>query len=314
MRFNFHLAACAASNTLTAKLREGLRLACLAGGMHRMGEDVTIVNVSPELRSSFRFDPFKHLLGDARTGVNIYPAEMLKGQQKRIDVGFKCSVGIQNDGWYLDRCRVLVAHEYDPKHDERSNLLPVPFMVHDSVMDQFIWDGLFERFLSNDVEAIRAFYYKPKTGLLGMRACTHYPRRLFCESAPEWADLGLYTVQQMTPKEHLPWLSQFVGGLLLPGTTPKSNLMSLLALLGVAIVAPPINVRDTPRMNGNNTVIFHHDFNSGIAPLPVAWDAVRSELDRGDDGLEYVISQATSDYVNSWSPQGQARLLVERLK
>lgn len=305
MKFLFHLTEAAINNTQTAQFREAQRMGCLALGLDLLGHEVSIADASPAFRQSPRWKPFARLYQrEMPTGIHVVPAETLKGRDKTADVAFKCSVGTQQDHWYLGRCQVLVAHEYDPHYNDHAALLPVPFMVHDSVMDELLHDGLFEAYAANRLDEVRAFYSRPKTGLLGMRACLHHHRRRFCEGAPDWANLGLYTHQPtggFLPGEHMRWATMFRGGLCLPGTTPKTNLPSLLALLGVAIVSPrfPETCRDTPRISERNAVIFE------------SWEQVRGHL-MDDVRLAETVAQATHDYINGWSAMGQARLLAER--
>lgn len=266
-----------------------------------LGHEVRIVGASEEFRGSERYPHFKDLFAEHKMGaLEVFPAETMRNREHRVDVGIKCSVGIQNDALYLSRCQVLVAHEYDVQFDEHPRLLPVPFMVHDSCMAGFITEGMFEAFIGNDIRAIRERYSSEKTGLLGLRCCGWTKRKEFCADAPEWADIGFYDTPQMKSLEHARWISGYRGGLCLRGDTPKSNLASMLALLGVGIVMQPIERRETPRMDFRNTVQFG------------SWEQVKMELEN-DSHLGDITAQATNDYIEGWSPAGQARLIAERL-
>jgi hypothetical protein len=301
MTFNFHLTNAAGNNNREARIREQTRMACIARGLSIMGHEVRIVGASEEFRGSERYTHFKDLFAEHKTGaLEVHPAETMRNREHRVDVGIKCSVGIQNDANYLSRCQVLVAHEYDENFDDHPHLLPVPFMVHDSVMAGFITDGMFDAFIRNEVRSIRERYCREKNGLLGLRCCGWTKRKEFCANAPEWADIGFYDTPQMKALEHARWISGFRGGLCLRGDTPKTNSPSLLALLGVAIVMQPIARRDTPRMDYRNTIQFG------------SWEQVRLELEN-DSHLGDITAQATNDYINGWSPLGQARLIAERL-
>jgi hypothetical protein len=148
-----------------------------------------------------------------------------------------------------------------------------------------------------------------------MKACTHYHRRRFIDFAPPWTDLSLYTYQPtegLEPPDHIRWISGFRGGLSLPGTTPKTNLPSLLALLGVAIVTPPFpqGIRDTPPITEANAIVGEYD-GSPEKETFKDWGAVKAQLEDAER-LKAVVDQATSDYVECWSPAGQARLIAER--
>lgn len=301
MIFNFHITNAAGNNNREARIREQTRMACIARGLTFLGHDVRIVGASEEFRGSERYPHFKDLFSEHKVGaLEVFPAETMRNREHRVDVGIKCSVGIQDDALYLNLCQVLVAHEYDVKLDDDPRLLPVPFMVHDSCMAGFIADGMFNAFIRNDIRAIRERYGHKKAGLLGLRCCGWTKRKEFCADAPEWADIGFYDTPQMKALEHARWISGFRGGLCLRGDTPKSNLASLLALLGVAIVMQPIERRDTPRMDSRNTIQFG------------SWQQVLAELEN-DSRLSDIMAQATNDYIEGWSPMGQARLIAERL-
>lgn len=304
MNFNFHLSRAASNNTIVARLRENCRMGCIALGLRELGHNVKIVSVNDDFKLCPRWSSFSDLYG-MLTGdvIDVWPAEEAVRGQRTIRVAIKTSVGIKNDAVILDRVPVVLAHEYDPALDGHPSLIRVPFMIHDSAMDALMEVGLFRNFICNDLKTIRehfgGFIKPPK--LLGYAANRIASRAAFLENVPDWVDATLYDVQEMAAATHMRWLMGFVGGLALPGHTPKTNLPPLLAMLGRVIVTVPIDVRDTPPLDGSNSIQFFD------------WESTR-ELLEDDDAVNEITGNAERAYIENWSPMGQARLLVEKIK
>lgn len=304
MRFVFHLANCAVSNTPEAKLRESTRMACLAWCLDKLGHEVLIADLQSTFAQSNRYRHFEHIPGGPGTkdDIHVVPAEVLRNAMVPWPklVAVKCSVGIKHDSALLSRCSVLVAHEYDPTFEDHEKLLKVPFLVHDRVISDLIEQKLFDAYLLDDIVTLRKELCRPKTRLLGFSGAGWSRRKAFCEGAPDWAEIRFYDTHPMGGLEHARWISGFVGGLYLSGDTPKTNTMPLLALLGVAIVCPVIATEDEPPLCFNNCVPFK------------SWDDVHANL-LDEARLAERIAAATADYVYGWSPLGQSASIVRKL-
>ena len=287
---NFYTRNAASNNTSEARLRESTRMCAIAYGLSTLGCDVRIVDAPDELTSSDRWQFFRHLHGTAIKGPRVDSAESGVG-----DVGIKCSVNTRRDREHLARCQTLVAHEYEDAMENHHRLLKVPFLVHDRVLSGFVELELFQAWLDNDIYRIReAFPWQPEKGV-GFCGAGWKHRKAFLRDAPDWVECRFYDTHPMSGVEHARWLCGFKGGLCLRGDTPKTNLPVLLALLGVPIVMQPISRIDTPPISRDNAIMFS------------SWEQVHSEL----EDVTAIRDRATRDYIESWSPTGQARLLME---
>lgn len=313
MKFSFHIKNAAINNSWEAHRREATRMACIALAMERAGHDVRIVDVSPQYMECPNWQFFKHLHGGSHGGFTVYPAEMLRRGQTGVDVAFRCSVGTKFDQSYIGQCRLLVAHEYAKEVENEPKLLPVCFGVHLNISEILMRNGLFDAYIDNDLEPIREFFRtgaEPHDEVVGCYA-QNWPHRVyFVENKPDWVYAEFYDHSPSKPamesEAHTRWLCGFSAGLALRGDTPKTNLPPLLALLGIPIVMQPIAVFDTPPFDDTNTVLMQLDEDGRPD-----WCYVMRMLS-DHDAVASRQCKATQDYINGWSPAGQARLIAER--
>lgn len=308
MRFAFFLADCAGNNSWEAHRRETTRMACIAECLHRDGHAVCIQAVSRQFRDSANWRFFKHLDGQDSKAFSVHPAESIRRGVRGIHVAFKCSVGTKWDGDYLRESRLVVAHEYDAAFEQEPRLLKVPFLCHNNIIEHLMQAGLFEDYVTNNLQPIREHFRNGATqhdkpiGFYGQ----NWPcRKAFCENSPEWADIGFYdhspTYPAMESSRHARWLCGFKAALALRGDTPKTNLPSLLAMLGIPIVMERVTATD-----------FHPFDSPAIIPFD-SWEQVRRDI--GDEGLlAAYVDAATAAYVDYWSPAGQAKAIVQKMR
>lgn len=304
MRFTVHLAGCAANNSEHAKIREATRLALIALSLEKLGHDVRIADALPEVKASRRWDFWKHLYDKGATGgVVIRAAEEFLTAGKRGDVGLKTSVGMRNDRRLLAAFRLLLAHEYDSYVEDFPNLLPVPFMISDRMMDHLIDVGLFRAFIDLDLELIRSFYPRSEdNGLVGFCGYGWAWRKQFLKDAPHWVVRKFYDSHLMTAGEHWQWLYGFRAGLALVGDNQKTYLPPMLAMLGIPIVLQPYDKLETPKMNATTAILCDG----------TNWCDVLEELNDRDE-VDSIVANATDAYLGGWSHLGQAKLICERL-
>ena len=313
MKFSFYLKSAAANNTWEAQRRESTRMACIALAMERQGHDVQIADASPQFMDCPNWQFFKHLHGASNGGFTVYPAETLRRGQSGVDIAFRCSVGTKFDQSYIGQCRLLVAHEYAKEVENEPKLLPVPFMIHNEVIQVLAEDGLFDAFIDNDLDTIRNHFREGSVRhdkLVGFIGGDWPSRKSLCDNHPEWVDVAFYDhvgTRRMEAAEHCRWLMRFSAALAMSGSTPKTNLPSLLAMLGIPIVMEPITVFDTPPFDDTNTILMQLD----AAGRP-DWSRVLRVLSN-PDAVASRQAKATNDYIGSWSPAGHARLISERL-
>ncbi len=313
MKFAFDLRNAAGTNTPKAQIRECTRLASIAWCLEDQEEfwnvQARIIAAPSIFMKSERWKFFRHLYDpDWKVAdTSVVPAEVARLSDKQHDVGIKTSVACHFDELYLKRFRLLVAHEYDERFYGERNLLPVPFFVHDRVIETFIRYNVFEEYLRNEVRTIRYTFarrnIRKQKRLCGWCGATTYEgRRTILAKAASWLLVEPYeSTHKMAADDHIRWLGDLKGALALPGDTPKTNLPPLLALMGIPIVMWPIDRFDTPPIDSSNAIMVEN------------WEQVRLAL-RSQETRSRVSLKATRDYKESWSPAGQARLIVERLK
>lgn len=307
MKFAFHLIQCAQNNTDEARVREATRMAMICWCMNRQGHDAFIASAAPVFMNSNRWPIMQSLYRpDWREGVSVHPAESLRRGLQSCDVAFRCSVGTKHDSQYLERCKLLVAHEYADELHEHPRLLKTTFGVHHNIFDSLIPNGLMLDFLENRLEPIQRFFridgvqHEKPVGFYGQK----WPhRQALLETAPDWVQWGLYDHTPAHPamptNEHTKWACGFKAYLALRGDSPKTNAPALLAMLKVPMVFEPIHRVDTPPIDDTNSI-----------PL-TSWDRVKEYLDK-PTWLAGVAAKAEMDYIAGWSPAGQARLIAER--
>lgn len=302
MRFYFDTVNAAFNNCLDAHIRETTRMLCIAEALKILGHDVE-AKASDNFKSSGRAAHFSVPLTNRGVSANetlVISAEAcLSGNLRNLRrIGIKTSVGVQNDK-ALSRCFELVlAHEFDRPRD---NYVPVPFLVHDRLLAEWMGSGLFSHYLNDNIDTLRAQYESRTSKLLGFCGFSHPVRRAFTRDAPGWADITYYETHRLSAAEHARWLCGFRGGLLLPGDTPKTNLHGLLAILGRVIVAPPQERQCEPPLDQFNSVVFE------------SWEQVHAILS-DESRCNLLAAKATEDYKRGWSPLGQARLIEQGLQ
>ena len=310
LRFSFELKNAAGNNSPKAQVRECTRMASLCMCLHIMGHASFIKSAPAPFQLSDRWRFFKHLYDPNAGGIDVVPAEVAKVSHRTHSIGLKCGVGVQHDKMMLRRFRLLVAHEYDEKSVSGSDpkLLRVPFFVHDRVIQDFMDKGVFVAYLRNDLVSIRDKYQIDRPAnekkLLGWCGCTAWKgRRKIITDAPHWVKRHAIKTYEgehlMSADEHIRWLREHMCGLCLPGDTPKTNLPPLLPIIGVTIVMWPISRFDDPPIDDSNAIMVR-DWEE--ARLQMRYQAHRIRVRR----------QAEKDYINHWSPMGQAAAIVRK--
>ena len=309
LKFDFHLANAAMHNGANAKVREATRMACMAYGLHKLGHDVNFVGMTPAFGQSARWPFFSHIGTGHRRRDALQVRTMEELQPGiRADVAVKCTVKAKREA-LREYCDVLVAHEASDALTGSNRVVDVPFLIHDDVIIDFIERGLFQAYLDDDVETIRAAFDFTKKLWVGFRG-TGWPNRVeFFDGAPEWVDVRFHPMGQppMSAWSHCEWLASMRASPALAGDTPKTNLPPTLALLGTPIIAPSFERNKVPLdtddlLYANNAMIW--------APGGKAcWHHVRQILE-ADWHLKKIADAATIVYKAGWSPIGQARLIA----
>ena len=312
-RFDFYLTNAAANNNEAAKLREQTRMACIAYGMSRLGHEVSIVGLPQILGMSNRWKYFSHLMnGASKHAISVYPAETILTGNKDCDVAIKCSVKTDNDSLYIARSKLLVAHEYSDAIAEHDKLLPVPFLVHDRVIDSWCRDtvhvnlltpiDIMQHYLDDDLEEIRS--YQRLIAPAGLCACIgfagvgHYGRDEIVaklEAAlPGMCAFRLHGSPKMFAASYMDWMSSLKAVVCPCGDTPKTNRWAEAVVLGKPIISPLQRTRVVPAQTGDNTI------------MPADWDDTQAILD-GLERCDEIVANADVCYRQGWSPTGQAK-------
>lgn len=297
LTFEFDISGAAPNNSVKANTRESTRMCCIARGLANLGHTVRIVFASQTFLNSRRWAFFEDLWGKQVGGLKVLAAE--RGQD--CDVAIKTSVRCGNADGPSTKFKLLVAHEYDTQFDSNPQLIPVPFLVHDRLIEYMMEAGLFRAYLCDDVAVIREhFAVEKKTGRVGYRGCGWNKRKQWAKELPEYCECHFYDSHNMAAGDHCRWLMGFEAGLVLPGDTPKVNLTPLLAMLGISIVSIACPRRVVPPITDKNSILLN------------GWDD-HEGLEEGLGRAGEIAKNATMDYKAGWSPMGQARLIADAL-
>ena len=298
-------------------IREATRALCIAECLHRMGEQVEIRSLPQSMpkKKPNRTKFFSHLFGASMSvpDIVVVEAEFFTFQNQKHRprrstlVGFKTSKALR-DIELLPKFQYLLAHEYKPNISS-PKLIPLSYIVFDSLLDVFLDRGLLSAYLDNDLAAIRDAFLTPHTGKVGFTGTALNGRSNLINRlmrATQNADLFDIRFTRGTGfpilygSEYLEWLSGLAAGIHLAGDSPKATRFAELALMGIPIVMVPCSMVEQPPVTKQNTILLDN------------WKDAISLL----DGLEQTgsIQQAADEaYLSGWSPMGQAKQILKRV-
>ncbi len=188
MKIAFYLKNAAVDNTAGAQLREATRMGIFAWAFHQLGNNVSIYDVSDDFKASDRWAFFRPLFRcSSGYDMHVVPSESLtRRQHSGILVGIKCAVRARHEKPYPNYVEphfdepaiaiadLVVAHEHHPSHDGK--VLPVPFLVHDRVIEYLLKAELLDAYCRDNVDVIREHFAVEKTGVAGCCGAGHYGR------------------------------------------------------------------------------------------------------------------------------------------
>lgn len=316
----FHLEDCAINHAAKQRLREYTRHAAYCWAMRSMGYHAAITTTSKHFVSSDRWKYFRHLFRPdlfEQGNVAIVPIESaayhdhrnryyINGERHKR---WKAIVGVKNskkgnDADLLKYCDVLVAHEYNHEGRDVENhpgLLPVPWIVHDRMLQFFSEKELLPLYLGNKLQSIRDYFKIKKTKPAGFMGYQENGRRAMAAQMPDWIDFVWRDgTNGIGIRAYIEWLLQHKAGVHFPGDTPKANRFSELALLGLAIITVDCGMRDTPPITSDNTILLK-DWND------------HQTLEEGMKRIDEIVVNADRDYINGWSSYGQAKLMIAKV-
>lgn len=304
-KFDFYLSNAAANNSPAARIREHTRMACIAYGLKRLGHDVLIVDSWHEFRESNRWRFFADMKGESRRdAITVKPAEYLMTGNHHCDVAIKCSVKTSNDAALVSRCKVLVAHEYADSVADEERLLPVPFLVHDRVIDWFCESDVLEYYLDDDetlANWVNPFIAK-RDFSIAFAGAGHYGRKEIAAKMEQWfpCEFILRDSPIMSGQQYMEWLSGHRFALVPNGDTPKTNRWAEACILGLVIISPEQRTKVVPPQTNENTI------------MPADWDDVDG-IKAGMERWKEIVMNAWESYCEGWSPTGQARQICKWL-
>jgi hypothetical protein len=310
MKVHLDLSNCASKNSGPAKRRESRRMVMLGLCLQNLGCDVTRNEPRVPMNS----------LGMGETIPFSHPTDSTVTISPESGHGVVCmqtSVDFLKHGDYYSRFEMVLTHEYQRKHNTEEKIYPIPFPVHNKIVEKFIRDDTLKYYLQDEVGPLREIYSDTsllcgtsqgltKIGFLGVDA---YGRSqhidTFSNIYPD-LDINLYQdiKSYLGPVEYLERISSWKAGISLPGDTPKTNRWSELALMGTPIVHVPLK---------------HPDFQTRIHPeashhnciLLNSWDD-KDSLYAQLSNSSTISNNATKDYCAGWSILAQAREVIRR--
>lgn len=299
MRFLVRTSGAAESNSQDAKLREQTRMAMIAHALDQLGHSVIFDTPGAEIYNSDRWKYFSHIpVKPELGGLVVAPDRKLNTPYS--DVIVKTTVSNDHDQTLLGRCKVLVAHEVWSKIRNNEKVLNIPFFVHDRMIDDMVKNDSFNLYLHDEVDEFRELIPREITRDVGFIGARWPQRKAFFVDAPEWVDHKIYDTHPLSAWDHAKYLRGCKAAIALRGDTPKTNLPSLLLLLGVPVVCVE-NEYNTPSLDENSMIEFK------------GWEDLKKTID-SDETLLRIADNATEVYLEGWSPLGVARQIIRKLR
>ena len=184
-------------------------------------------------------------------------------------------------------------------------LLVLPWPPHRIVLECIERDGLIDKYLSDDLSAIRDRYGSQKKrrqfGFIGCKMRARSIAEKLTGDAAEfhWTSSTKFS-QKLEPARYLQWLSECEAVLNIPGERWNCYRFSEAVMMGVPVVQVRGKVRAIPAVDETNTILV--DDWSDIATM-------RRALGRRAD----IVAAADRAYRAGWGLPGQAKLLLERM-
>jgi len=306
----------ALNNDDSAKLRECTQMAVLAWTLAQQRHDVFFLP-NNEWQKSNRQDWFASHLSDSFQTTSHWSshADLLITSEHyspepisaNIKAVYKTTVGIDYDCHLLHNSDLLIAAEYNPipEVDQHPCLFPMPFPVHDLVLQQLASLGLLQQYLQNNLQPIRRMYRAETCNNIGFLGTGMYGRKAigqrFSAISPLPCDFHFYDGDSpFSAHDYLTRIGTYFAGLHISGDTPKANRFCELVLLGIPVITVPVRVRCDPPITRENTILLR------------SWNDHDTLIDRLEHA-ETIAENATRDYLSGWSPMGQARMLLTKL-
>ena len=320
MKIDVELKEAAHNGSTKPVVREVTRMAILGECLHRMGHDVRLCHAPHEFDLSGRAHSFTVPFGGLRKNadVRVVASECTAGKTSSFAgavVRYKTRVNCRRDGLAVRNSDIFMAHEVDEEFAGRHDVLSIPFIVGDGIIEHMIRSSrvrggqflrMFEAYLTDDLRTLRNVYLSDvvvtdNVGFLGFK---EYGRSAVCRAvASRMAhDIELYENKPLGPVAYLQRTGSWAAGLCPEGVTPKCNRFSELAMMGVPIVMmEPERQPLKPMLAADNCVVLGdmHD----VQPIR---DAIKNRA--------AVVSRQDECYKTGWSPLGQARQLTRKLE
>lgn len=298
-------------DTDAIKLREATRLGMLALACHELGHGASLINVGEYFSESQRWEWFAHLgmfiSNPTFTIVAAHNHTTRRGAQQCV--AFKYGAEIDGDARLLKAFDLLVAHHYDPAIGGHPRLVPIPLLVHDSIIQLMSDANLLPAYAADDLQPIRdkfndhdnRFLHDKPLGFIGMSVGD---RRQILPTLEKWCEYGTFETPgvgpYLKPSDYLRWMSGLQAALILPGVRPKTYRFTEAVVMGIPTVTVPSELALVPPITTANSIMLQ-DWGDD--------DGILAGLARRRE----IALRADAGYRMGWSPQGQMKQVFKAL-
>jgi len=259
--------------------------------------------------------------------VSLPTKSLTPWQNQEPDVYLSTDVGLRERGlidrsWRRDTPTIILGLRHQTKKNEERilacvdllvtvkhsldhpRILSVKHCVSQRVLETLVEDGLFEAYMTDDLDAIRKAY--PAEGerrLAGFIGYDDYNRRERIARLPPWVDCRWFKDDSVAggylpTRDYLRWLAGCKAAVDMPGQHPKTYRFTEAVMLGVPVICVPgVQACTVPVTIANAiTLRFWADLN---------------RLDRLMGNCETIRTCADYAYREAWSLRAQTRLMLE---
>jgi len=204
-----------------------------------------------------------------------------------------------NEKRVLDNADLVIAVKHH--HIGRGNLLSVPHIVSERVLDELFQQGLLEAYLADDVREIRSVYEASgERRLAGFIGLADYGRQSVAAMLPPWCSIELHRgdEQPLSAGDYLRWLASCETVLDLPGQHWRTYRFAEAAMMGKPVVCIPGDQQGIVPVDPSNAIVLR------------CWSDT-ARFDRLMQKRDAIRATADSAYKEGWSLRSQVVHMLE---
>lgn len=315
MRILVNISAAAVENNRGARLREGMRMSCLAWGFFRLGHDVDLVgNTAHPFKEDKRYKDRATLGRITRDGAKgeydlaiigeRHGPKPLKKFCGRILMFKTCN---KLDWKHYDKPRLgmvdgLIGYAFNDCVLKNKSVLVLPHGVHDVVLSHFYTRGLMPMYLNDELEIIREAYQTEKrngSGFLGTKSYGRVDMAAACKKIQALRPCDIRWGNKVAADLYLQHLANLKISLCFSGHLPSSYRFSESVLMGANVAMKLWGVPYSEPVDTSNAIVVDDWGNPSV-------------FNDAEGRFREIQAAADASYCLGWSPTGQARQIISR--